>query len=490
MNRRKVEEILNPFMDDEAAFKETPGLLIYLVAWLDGYSLLLQRAGVTDNNWIVLESKIKRYLPDFLEYLQNLLQQWFENSLAQDRQYETNEYLEKLDAEDKPLVTGFPEDFFMCLNQQLDNIGGALKGEVYLEALKAWCTVIDDVQRGEKQSLLLNCDSSDSLKICLFINNYHKCIMHMKDTLPRFLKFGSQIHHERIDHLGTELIKAFNTSITDFLKFLAEVSFGEIESEVVPYLFTARWNSAELMSLAIMTLLDYLASYKRWLQNQMYFSQMVKLMFKRMDSLYFDQLLLIISKTHNSLQGFKPEVLSKEEEGDEKKKKKKKKKKEKQEIEALASVITRDNLAEGVMRDLKAAQDGCVKSFGETLGTHYTEKTEHKFKLFKDLLKNSRSEYDALLPKVEQVFKQTGIWILEAAMTVREDCDPNFCKSILMKYDELFVKKNNIRVLQMFFCDFAVISFIFKVSTSVLLLSIFLYLQVIQSISRLSLIHI
>ena len=70
----------------------------------------------------------------------------------------------------------------------------------------------------------------------------------------------------------------------------------------------------------------------------------------------------------------------------------------------------------------------------------YVEKIEGRFKVILQLLSASRSDIESSFRLVNNEFKENGMFILEAAFTIRGDIDERLFSKFLSQYDELHNK--------------------------------------------------
>lgn len=54
--RKNIEARIMPFLDDEDKIKESYGVLIALLTWLDSYETILKRAGIEEADYSMLKS--------------------------------------------------------------------------------------------------------------------------------------------------------------------------------------------------------------------------------------------------------------------------------------------------------------------------------------------------------------------------------------------------------------------------------------------------
>lgn len=67
-----IEKYVMPKFEVIAEEKEYGNLLV-LLTWIEDYECILERAGVTSDNYIILKSKVKEIMPFFIEHNQALI---------------------------------------------------------------------------------------------------------------------------------------------------------------------------------------------------------------------------------------------------------------------------------------------------------------------------------------------------------------------------------------------------------------------------------
>lgn len=58
-----------PFLENEEEVKKSYGTLIALLNWVDSYEELLSRVGLKDDYYVKIRSKVKYYMPFFLDHI-------------------------------------------------------------------------------------------------------------------------------------------------------------------------------------------------------------------------------------------------------------------------------------------------------------------------------------------------------------------------------------------------------------------------------------
>ena len=67
--RLNIEKRILPFLEDEKKVTESYGTLISMLNWVDSYEALLSRVGLQNDAYVLLRSKVKSYMPFFLEHV-------------------------------------------------------------------------------------------------------------------------------------------------------------------------------------------------------------------------------------------------------------------------------------------------------------------------------------------------------------------------------------------------------------------------------------
>lgn len=186
------------------------------------------------------------------------------------------------------------------------------------------------------------------------------------------------------------------------------------------------------MGAALATMEDYFSSFKRWLLSPLHYSRGVRLAFEHLLELYFERFLQAIKKNFNALKAFNPKKLKVQL----KEKKKESKKK------SILIFSNTDNLMAGMQKDADQMVDFAKNNHGTVVNESYYEKVNASFGVIFTLLKLQKFDFEGQLHKVYENFKDLGIFILEAVLTIREDCDSSFKKNIIEIYNNYIVKKN------------------------------------------------
>jgi hypothetical protein len=75
-----------PFLEDEEEVKKSYGTLISLLNWVDSYEELLSRVGLNHDSYVMLKSKVKYYMPFFLDHIQELIVDYGEKAILKDKE--------------------------------------------------------------------------------------------------------------------------------------------------------------------------------------------------------------------------------------------------------------------------------------------------------------------------------------------------------------------------------------------------------------------
>jgi len=100
----------------------------------------------------------------------------------------------------------------------------------------------------------------------------------------------------------------------------------------------------------------------------------------------------------------------------------------------------KETLIPHMERDMNQIIECARNNYGTIINESFYEKIQAVFGLIFTLLKLPQYDYEGQLHKVYETYKDVGIFVLEAVMVIREDCDSNFKKSILEIYKNYIVK--------------------------------------------------
>jgi hypothetical protein len=197
----------------------------------------------------------------------------------------------------------------------------------------------------------------------------------------------------------------------------------------------------DLIAIAMATMEDYLRDYSKWLINPLNLSKVTRLCYDRLLDMYIEQFLYSGQKALNVVKEFWPKYVIVDLTSE---KQKKKDKKKKEDMAILTAILTnKDMLTDCLTRDMESVRKLAVEKHGDTLGLQYCEKMERMLVLLKEMLRIQQSDFEVLLVRVDETFKEVGKFIVDLVITIRGGDDPNFRAMILAQYDERFKKGGN-----------------------------------------------
>jgi len=99
-----------------------------------------------------------------------------------------------------------------------------------------------------------------------------------------------------------------------------------------------------------------------------------------------------------------------------------------------------DSLIAGMEKDMNQILEYAKTYHGTVVNESYFLKVKSNFGVIFSLLKLPKFNFEEELHRVYENFKEQGIYILEAVLSIREDCDSKFKKNILEIYNNYIVK--------------------------------------------------
>ena len=188
------------------------------------------------------------------------------------------------------------------------------------------------------------------------------------------------------------------------------------------------------MGIALDIMKDELQGLKQWLISPLHYSRAVRLSLERLGDLYFERFLYTVKKCFSVLKAFEPTKRKIELQGE---------MKEEERSSRPGSKVLFENpsLLLGFMeRDMKTIIEFTKNNYENAINVSYLQKIKTEFEVIFDLFKTQTFDFDSKLNKVYENFKELGIFVLKAVVSVREDCDEKFKKDISKIYESYYSK--------------------------------------------------
>jgi len=299
-----------------------------------------------------------------------------------------------------------------------------------------WCKILIEFQEQEKNEQIANIASNGILKYVVSLNNNFKSAHNSKDTSSLALKYANEHAKDRVENIVQEVTRAFTKSAQDLLEVIVKLSFLEIEAGVVPLLFTSAWidDEQQLTGMMLATMEDYFGSYKKWFFNPTYMKLGIRGAFDYLLDLYFEKFLWAVHKSYNTLTDYVPSKLKSN-----KGKKEKKQKKEKKSY--IATLSNNDMLIKSMSRDVNLIKNIAGEKYMSHINKNYMEKLDTQFGLLFNLIKIPKMDFETLLHPIHEHFGNMGKHLLNAVLSIREDCDSKFKKEIYSIYTDFIISK-------------------------------------------------
>jgi len=432
--KENVENMVFPFLEKKKDLLEDPGFLIILVSWLDRYEDVLGKIGVKENDYVNLRSKAKQFLPELMDHLERFMNESMMNIIKEDRSLYSKEEIEKMKDEGQEISSNFSQDIFSLINRQLEIVGTKTRGEVYMEIIRLWTVNLAEFQKQEKSFLIKTSGPNEILKIIMYINNYYKCLQNITFTKDESLKYADEEYHDRLDNIFSDLKRAFAESIQDLLVTLVDLCFIEVELGAIVYLFRKNWIEEDVVGIALDIMKELLTGLKQWLISPLHYSRTVRLSLERLGELYFERFLYTVKKSFSVLKAFEPTKRKVELQGE-------MKDEERSSRPGSKVLFENTSLLLGFMeRDLKTIIEFTKTNYENNINVSYLQKIKADFEVIFDLFKTKQFDFDSKLHKVYDSFKESGIFVLKAVVSVRQDCDEKFKKEITKIYESYYSK--------------------------------------------------
>ena len=177
-----------------------------------------------------------------------------------------------------------------------------------------------------------------------------------------------------------------------------------------------------------------LTGLNRWLLSPLHYSRAVRLSLERFADLYFERFLYTVKKAFSVLKVFEPAKRKIELEGE-------MKDEERSSRPGSKAILQNTSLTLELMeRDLKTIVEFSKKNYESIINVSYLQKIKLDFEVIMDLFKVKKYEFPDKFDKVHENFKENGIYVLKAVISVREDCDDKDKKNMEKLYETYFAK--------------------------------------------------
>jgi len=218
------------------------------------------------------------------------------------------------------------------------------------------------------------------------------------------------------------------------LKTLVELCFIEVELGAIVYLFRKNWIEEDVVGIALDIMKELLTGLKQWLISPLHYSRTVRLSLERLGDLYFERFLYTVKKSFSVLKAFEPTKRKVELQGE-------MKDEERSSRPGSKVLFENPSLLLGFMeRDLKTIIEFTKNNYENNINVSYLQKIKTDFEVIFDLFNTKQFDFDSKLHKVYESFKESGVFVLKAVVSVREDCDEKFKKEITKIYESYYSK--------------------------------------------------
>ncbi len=175
-----------------------------------------------------------------------------------------------------------------------------------------------------------------------------------------------------------------------------------------------------------------LTGLNRWLLSPLHYSRAVRLSFERLTDLYFERFLYTVQKAFSVIKVFEPTKRKIELQGE-------MKDEERSSRPGSKAILQDTNLTVGLMeRDFRTIAEFSKKNYENIINVSYLQKIKLDFEVIMDLFKVHKSEFTEKFDRIHENFKENGIYVLKAVISVREDCDEKDKKNMEKIYENYF----------------------------------------------------
>ena len=199
-------------------------------------------------------------------------------------------------------------------------------------------------------------------------------------------------------------------------------------NKLVLSIYRHDWTEGHFIERALITMEDYFFNIiGKLLISPLHKSKTLKQYFEVFIQLYFEKFIFSVQKRKKVLHGWQPQILDID--------LMKRLRKEKNEKESNLTVLINLNLMEKCMlRDVTKIKDEINEKYFSYIHKNFVDKTDQMFTIIFKLFKVPKFDFESCLISVYEIFNNLGIYLLEAVLSIREDCDANFKKNMLSFY--------------------------------------------------------